>query len=216
MGVFNEPCTQAHGQTGVFVRDLAAGHERAIMTSANRCDSFGPAAWNTSGTELVFPANRAVGRAHTGIGGQLFCPVARNKLAVASADPGSTARALRLLPPDRGCEFRAAAFDREGIVAVEGCRQGGPKGFSDASLGDAYLLQFGRNDRLIRRVGLERGLEEAEVATDPGTGNVLVTQDQPANQGPEYDWVWEFDGTRLRLIARYGANDAAQVIAIPW
>jgi hypothetical protein len=97
---------------------------------------------------------------------------------------------------------------------VEGCRQGSPKGFSDASLGDAYLR--GRNDRLIRRVALERGLEEAEVATDPGTGNVLVTQDQPANQGPEYDWVWEFDGTHLRLIARYDANDAAQVIAIPW
>ena len=46
---------------------------------------------------------------------------------------------------------------------------------------------------------------------------VLISQDQPANEGyPERDWVWEFNGHHLRLIAQYAAHDAAQVIAAPW
>lgn len=28
--------------------------------------------------------------------------------------------------------------------------------------------------------------------------------------------VWHFDGVHLRLVASYPANDAAQVLAVPW
>jgi hypothetical protein len=49
------------------------------------------------------------------------------------------------------------------------------------------------------------------------THDVLITQDQPANEPyPERDWLWEFDGHHLRSIAHYKAEDAAQVLAVPW
>jgi hypothetical protein len=55
------------------------------------------------------------------------------------------------------------------------------------------------------------------VSTDRQDGSVLISQDQPANAGyPERDWVWQFDGHRLWPIASYRANDAAQVIGVPW
>ena len=55
------------------------------------------------------------------------------------------------------------------------------------------------------------------MSTDRRDGSVLISQDQPANAGyPERDWVWQFDGHRLRLIASYRANDAAQVVGVPW
>jgi hypothetical protein len=67
------------------------------------------------------------------------------------------------------------------------------------------------------RIPIQLGLEQAVVATEPTTGDVLITQDQPANEPyPERDWVWEFDGRHLRPIAHYKAEDAAQVLAIPW
>lgn len=146
--------------------------------------------------------------------GGIGCPGGRNRLAVASA--ARTGR-LRLIDPDSGCIFRAAAFDRAGLAAAEGCNHGDPEHGAGGYLGQAYLLQYGPRDRLTMRVPLHLGLEQAVVATDPGTGNVLVTQDQPANEPyAERDWVYAFDGHRLRPIAHYHADDAAQVLAIPW
>lgn len=94
---------------------------------------------------------------------------------------------------------------------------GSPPGFSDTNLGHAYLLQLTANGRLIRRLPLEPGFEQAVVAPIPHAGAVLVTQDQPANDPyPERDWVWEFNGTQLRAVGHYRANDAAEVLAVPW
>jgi hypothetical protein len=60
-------------------------------------------------------------------------------------------------------------------------------------------------------------MEQAVIATEPSSGDVLISQDEPANEPyPERDWVWEFDGHHLRSIAHYRAEDAAQVLAIPW
>jgi hypothetical protein len=67
------------------------------------------------------------------------------------------------------------------------------------------------------RIALKPGWEEGLIATNFRNSTVLVSQDQPANAGyPERDWVWQFNGRRLRAIAQYAANDAAQVIAAPW
>jgi hypothetical protein len=67
------------------------------------------------------------------------------------------------------------------------------------------------------RIPLKLGLEQAAIATEPMTHDVLITQDQPANEPyPERDWLWEFDGHHLRSIAHYKAEDAAQVLAVPW
>ena len=71
-------------------------------------------------------------------------------------------------------------------------------------------------DRVVARVALKPGWEEGAVST-MRNGAILVSQDQPANQSyPERDWVSEFDGHQLRAIAHYAADDAAQVIAVPW
>lgn len=210
------PCTNLQQTSGLFIRDLGTGVMRPLMTSANACDGFGPVAWNSGGTELVFPLERAGGKPFLNFG-EKACPSGRTYLAIASTAHGTGAQRPRLVDPDHGCEFRSAAFDPKGIVAAEGCNQGDPEHGVGAFLGYAYLLQYDLTGYLVKRIQLHLGLEEAHIATDPRTGNVLITQDQPANEPyPERDWVWEFDGVHLRLIAHYAANDAAQIIAIPW
>lgn len=209
------PCTANVGTTGLFIRDLASGRATPVTTSNNPCDGFGRAAWNSAGTKLVFVFARAYGPPSAGI--TSFCPGARNRLAIASLKGSSASRSRTLLAPDRGCVFGSASFDRDGIAATEGCKRGSPHDAPATSTGYAFLLQFNRHNRVARRVALKRGLEESLVATEPSTGDALVTQDQPANNGsPEDDWVWTFDGTRLDTISHYRAFDAAQVIAVPW
>ncbi len=210
------PCTGLHGTTGLFVRDLKTGARRAIVTSSNRCDGFGPAAWSPTGSELVFPLDRADGKPIPMAGG-IGCPQGRSYLALAPAGTTSRLGALTLIDPDHGCIFRAAAFDRVGIAAVEGCAQGDPEHGAGSYLGYAYALQYSARGRLTMRLPLKLGSEQAVVATEPSTGNVLITQDQPANEPyPERDWLWELDGHHLRPVAHYNADDAAQVLAVPW
>lgn len=207
------PCVAIDGITGVFVRDLRTGASRAIMTSSNRCDGFGPAAWDRSGRELVFPVDRAKGQPFPMAGG-IGCPSGRSYLALSSSTRPAQPR---LIDPDRSCVFKAAAFDGAGIVAVEACDKGDPTHAVGAHLGYASVLQYNRAGRLILRAPLPVGLEQAVVQSEPRTGRVLITEDQPANEGyPERDWVYEFDGHWLRPIAHYRANDAAQVLAVPW
>jgi hypothetical protein len=67
------PCVSRHGTTGVFVRDLSTGATHAIETSANRCDGFGPVAWNPTGDRLAFPVDRA-GGAPIAMAGGIGCP----------------------------------------------------------------------------------------------------------------------------------------------
>jgi hypothetical protein len=207
------PCVAIRGTTGLFVRDLGTGVTRAIVTSSNRCDGFGPTAWSRTGRELMFPIERANGRPITMAGG-IGCPSGRNYLALASATQRGR---LRLIDPDRGCVFRAAAFDRAGIVAAEGCNRGDPEHGVGAYLGYAYVLQYSARGHLTRRIPLHLGLEQAVLETEPSTGDALMTEDQPANEPyPERDWVYELDGHQLRPIAHYRAEDAPQVLAVPW
>jgi hypothetical protein len=124
---------------------------------------------------------------------------------------------VRLVAPDRGCAFKSAAFDGHGLVATEGCNRGDPLNEGSSHLGEAYLVQLNAAGRKQERIRLKLGLLESLVATIPATSDVLVTENQPANEPyPERDWVWEFDGAKLRPIANYKANDAAQIIAVPW
>jgi hypothetical protein len=207
-------CTDIHGKTGLFVRNLKTGAMHSIVASSNVCDGFGPAAWTRTG-RLVFPVDRAGGRPIE-IGGGLGCPAGRSYLALAPANKTSKLKSLKLIDPDPGCIFKAAAFDRAGIAAAEGCSQGAPLGGGNY-LGNAYVLQYSPQGKFIRRLPIRPGLEQAVVATEPATHNVLITQDQPANSGyPERDWVWTFNGRHLRLIAYYKTEDAAQILAVPW
>ncbi len=210
------PCLSTHGTTGLFVRGLISGRTRAIAKSSNPCDSYGPTAWNQTGTELAFLLDRADGNPITMAGG-FGCPSGRDYVAFAPINAGSRPAKLTLIRPDHGCIFRAVAFDTAGIVTDEGCNRHSPPNQGGAHLGQAVLVQYSLQGRVLTRKLLELGLEDSIIAAEPGTGDVLITQDQPANSGyPERDWVWEFDGRHLRPVANYASQDADQILAIPW
>jgi hypothetical protein len=200
----------------VIVRDLATGRQWSIGADLPHCTGLGPVSWNPSGTELMFAYAPVIDPRGLPANGA-FCTATRPaRLAIVAAGHASSSRAWKLITPDRGCSFEAGAFDREGIAAVEGCRHGGPSAPGQNPLGDVYLLQLNAHQHVVARLALHLGWEQGLVTTEPD-GRVLISQDQPANEGyPERDWVWEFDGRQLRPIAHYAADDAAQVIAVAW
>jgi hypothetical protein len=142
------PCTGTHGTTGTFVRDLATGQMHAVLTTQNPCDGYGRPAWNRSGTELAFEFARANGPPGSIVGGGLVCLAARDRLAIVPV--AGTAAHIKLLSPDHGCDFPAAAWDRVGLAVAEGCSKGGPHGFYSPNLGQAYLKQFNAEDHCDR------------------------------------------------------------------
>jgi hypothetical protein len=197
------------------IDDNRTHHSWTIGADAPACHTLGTPQFDATGTRLVFPWGAARGRQRAGDS----CPTPHaSDLALVAAGHGSTTRQFIRVAPDPGCSYFAAAFDRTGIAAVEGCKQGSPQGFSDYSLGKGYIVQLsGPRHRVTKRIAIHRGVEQAVVAEDPATRSVLITQDQPANNGtPENDYVWSFDGTHLRLVGRYAAHDAAQILAAPW
>jgi hypothetical protein len=215
------PCIGPDGTTGLFVRDLRSGHTRAITRSQDRCDQYGPAAWNQAGTTLAFLLNRSLGKPLRITGG-IACPSGPVFLAVAGATGSSK---LKLLRPDRGCAFEEVGFDRLGVVTAEGCDRGQPKADGEERLGVAMLIQYDAQNRLLKRVRLRPGLQQALITTEPSTGNVLITENQLVtrttrlNQLPmQRDWFWEFNGHKLRRIARYRASsDGTQPLgAVAW
>lgn len=211
-------CDTSYFDLHLVVRDLRSGHEWSIGADAPRCHEIGQASWSPDGSKLVFPYGPSVLPYGTKPSTAQQCnSPGFGRLVVVRADRASSGKSWRLIAADKHCSFMAAAFDRQGIAAVERC-QHGPHGFTVAPFeGFAYLLQLDHRDHVVARLALEPGWEEGLVSTDFRDGSVIVSQDQPANSGyPERDWVWQFDGHHLRAIAHYSANDAAQIIAAPW
>jgi hypothetical protein len=209
-----EPCTR--GSIGLVVRDLATGTQRSIGTGLPRCTNLGDPAWNSTGNKLVIPYGAVPNPRHLPRAG--VCPATRYaQLAITSALGPSKTSDWQLTAADPGCSFEAATFDPSGIATVEACRRKGqPASHIDPALGQARLLQLNPADQVTARINLKPGWEQGAITTAPG-GQVLISQDQPANEPyPERDWVWEFDGRHLRLIRDYKADDGAQIIAIPY
>lgn len=93
------------------------------------------------------------------------------------------------------------------------------EGRANASVngGNAYLVQLNNQRRVTVRLQLARGYNDGAIVNDPRTGSVLVSDYQAVNQGiPVFNWVWAFDGHRLRTIHRYPNQGAPTVIAEPW
>ena len=149
--------------------------------------------------------------------GGFGCPSGRDYLALTQVTGASRSPKLRLIRPDRGCIFRAIAFDSDGIVTDDGCNHHSPRNEGGGHLGQAVLVQYNTYGHLLTRKLLKPGLEDSTIATEADGREVLVTQDQPANSGyAERDWVWEWDGRHLRPISSYASEDADQILAIPW
>jgi hypothetical protein len=207
-----DPCTK--GPVTLSVRDLSTG-AHWILRRAARCSDIGSPAWSANGQELVFPYSRVRDPGHLPQPG--VCPgVPYARLAIAPAARGSRSSSWTMIKADHGCSFDVATFDPAGIAAVEGCRRKHASGsFVDPNFGQAVLLQLNRHQQVTTRVDLKPGWEQGTISTEP-SGDVLVTQDQPANEPyPERDLVWEFDGRHLRLIRAYKALDAAHILAVP-
>ena len=214
MALTLSPCTTLNGTTGLFLRNLTTGQTTPVFTTGNTCDDFLHPTWDASGRRIVFVFDRARGLPEPSFGASCASSSIR-RVAVVRSHGGSQRSGALLLAPDRGCAFAAAAFDRLGVVAMEGCQQGHP-GWHPPD-GYVYLKQFSSAGASIRRVRIGIGVSDAELAGIPHTGSVLATLNQGANEPwPEFDWVSEFNGTQLRPIARYKALDANQIDAVPW
>lgn len=214
MAVTLSPCTSLNGTTGVFLRNLSTGQTRPVFTTRNTCDQFRKPTWDASGRRIAFVFDRSRGLPKPSLGPSCLSG-SLQRVAIVRSDGASQRRGPLLLAPDHGCVFGVVAFDRLGIVAMEGCQQGHP-GWRPP-LGYVYLKQFSFAGAFIRRVRIGIGLDNAEMAGIPHTGSVLATLNQGANEPwPQRDWVSAFNGTQLRPIAHYKAWDANQIDAVPW
>ncbi len=211
-------CATSFFDQSLMVRDLSSGRQWAIGADAPRCHEIDRPSWSADGSQLVFAYRPSILRYGTKPSASNFCSEPRfGRLVVVAAGRASSVRSWKLIAADGKCSFAAAAFDRDGIAAVEVCRRGPHGSVAELTLGQAYLLQLSQDHRVVERIALRPGWEEGLVSTDRRDGSVLISQDQPANAGyPERDYVWQFGGHRLRLIASYSANDAAQVVGVPW
>jgi hypothetical protein len=211
LAIVADPCTT--GTARLLVRDLATGTQHSIA-NLPRCSTLGPAAWSPNGRQLLFPVAAAPTSPRLAPG---TCPsVPYSRLAITSATRRSSPAAWTLIAADHGCSFEAATFDATGIAAVEGCRRDGVSGSAiNPGLGQAVLVELNQHDRITQRIKLQPGWEQGVITTEP-SGDVLISQDQPANESyPDRDWIWELHDHQLRLIASYKAIDAAEILAIP-
>jgi len=218
LAMVSADCAGSFMNFHIVVRDLRSGRTWAIGADARRCHTLSSVAWSANGSELVFPFGGSRlsrhGRYPAGV-----CPVPRfSRLAVVSATRPSGPGSWKLISADPGCSYMAAAFAGPGLVAVEGCAAGAPRGAGPSpDLGNADLVILDARHRITARFPLARGYNDGALATNPRTGTVLVSEYQAANQGtPVHDWVWALHGGRLRLVARYPNRDAPTVIAEPW
>jgi hypothetical protein len=207
-------CTSSFFNQHLVVRDLPSGHEWSLGADATPCHALSAPSWNANGSRLVFaygPSRLRKGTRDPAGG----CSSPRfNRLVIVSSQHASSASSWKLIKAPRQCSYEAGAFDKRGVAAVEACTRG-RGGSSGVNLGQAVLVQLNHRGRVIEQLPLKTGWEQGATLTERDR-RVLISQSQPANAGyPERDWVWLFNGQSMRLVARYRAEDAARVIAVP-
>ncbi|MBV9007301.1 MAG: hypothetical protein JO181_21725 [Solirubrobacterales bacterium] len=212
-------CASSFFNQHIVIRDLRAHRRWSIAADAAPCHALSRPAWSPDGSELVFAYGASTLPPHSKYVPDTICTEPRpSDLAVVAAGRPTRISAWTLIPPSTGCSFQSAAFDSQGIVAIEGCSRGAPRpSAGDTDLGDAYLVQLDERGRVVRRLALKRGSDIGTVATDPRSGIVLVSENQAGNQGTAtFDWVWIFDGHRLRVVGRYRGDASPAITAEPW
>ena len=178
----------------------AGGREFALRTYNPVCHEEPTAAWSADGAQLIFVDNISSPK----VDNVLDC-----SLAVASSRHASSPSAFRFVAPDTGCYFRSAAFDTDGIAAIEIC---GPA----QTGGLTRLLQLNHHRQVTERLDLAPGQpgvlyddEDVNVVNDPLANTVLVSQVLYAAH-PESTRIWTFDGTHLLLIRRFNTPLVAE------
>jgi hypothetical protein len=111
--------------TYLTVRDIASGQQWTLGADVSRCTGIGPAAWDPTGTRLVFPYAPEIGSAPADAD---FCNGDRLAgLVIAAANRTSTSRSWKVIHADPHCGFVYGVFDPRGIAAVEECDYGQPR-----------------------------------------------------------------------------------------
>ena len=213
-------CDRSYFNQHLLVKDLRSGQEWTIGADAAPCHALYTPSWSPDGSKLVFaygPANsseRLPETPRSGLGKGVCTQNRPGEVAVVPAERSSQLSSARLIPPPKGCSYQAAVFDRQGIAAVEGCEQGTPRAYAGLGdyQGDAYLVQLNGRGRTVLRLALRRESNITRLASDPSAGLVFVSEGQGENTRPAFDWVWTFDGHRLRAVGHYNAH----VTAEPW
>lgn len=207
-------CARSYFNSHLLVENLKSRHQWTIGAEAEVCHSLSTPAWNPAGTRLVFVYGPSAvrGRVNLNYGQGICASPLPGELAVLPASGTLPLSKAHLIQPSKGCSYQDAVFDRQGIAAVEGCKQGSPPGFSSYNDGDAYLVQLDRRDHVTLRLGLRRESDVTSLARDPSSGLVFVSESQGENTKPAFDWIWTFNGHRLGAVAHYNENITAE----PW
>jgi hypothetical protein len=208
-------CATSYFNQHLLLRNLRSGEQLTIGADAAPCHELSTPSWSPDGSKLIFAYGPATAERSTeGLGRGTCSDPSPGEVAVVSAAGSSQFASAQLTPPTKGCSYQSAVFDRLGIAAVEAWEQGSPPGFAGLGdhLGDAYLVQLNGHGRTELRLALRRGSDITRLASDPRSGLVLVSEGQGENTRPAFDWVWTFDGHRLRAVGHYKAN----VTAEPW
>ena len=213
-------CATSYFNQHLLVHDMSSGRDWTIGAGAVRCHLLSVPSWSSNGSKLLFVYGASTLSRGSDLG-QGTCSVPRaGGLAVAPSGRASESGSWRLIAHQPGCSYQSAVFDRWGIAALEGCAKGSPQGGFPQSTyaGNAYLVQLTADGRRrMLRLHLKRGSDIGTLSTDPLSGSVLVSENQGANQGfLTYDWLWTFDGRRLRAVGRYPNESAPSVTAEGW
>jgi hypothetical protein len=200
------PCARSYFNEHLLVEDHNTGRSWTIGAKARVCHWISTPSWDANGTGLIFtfaPSNPAepVGK-YDGYG---ICTqeLAGEIEVLAAAHPAALSSAQIIKAP-RGCSYLSAVFDPEGIAAIEACEHGAPRGFSRHGEynGDAYVVQLSAQGRSLHRVAIKPEPNPATLARNPSGGPVLVSEELGENTRPYFNWIWTFNGQKLRLLSR--------------
>jgi hypothetical protein len=213
-------CTASYFDDHYVVRSLRSGASWSIGADARPCHLLSTPGWNAAGTVLVFTFGasrlKAGERQPVGAGGP-SCPQPRPaNIVLAPAGRASRTSSWTVIAHHVGCEYESAAFDRTGIAAFEACAPRHRPGPANDFLGPAYVVQLAVSGRVEFRVPLAVGANPGSVASDPATGELLVSQNQTYRQHkPTHNFVWQLSGHRLRLVGRYPFTGQGVFAAAP-
>lgn len=192
-------CVNSFADAHMVLRSRQGEAQLTLGANAVACHVLTTPSWSPNGREVTFTYSASSLTAASPPPLPGLCPAWRpGALAVAGTSRSTGTQGFHLLFAPAGCGFQASAFDRWGIVAIETCGYVG--------LGPAYLEQFSARLELVRRLPLMPGADPTHLSPSPGGEFVLVDEYQaPPASGPSlpWDWVWIFNGSRLRLVRRY-------------
>jgi hypothetical protein len=219
VAVLEGGCGTSFFNQHIVIIDLRTSAQIQIGADVAPCHALFNVAWNANGSQLIFPYGPSILPRDTTFVPRGTCDEPEwNRLAVVPAEHASQSSSWKLMKAESHCSYQSAAFDPEGIVATEGCTTGAPADQpNNPNSGIAKLVQLDTRGRVEERVPLRIAYEGGDVVADPRNHEVLISEDEGGNLGVRYyQWVWAFDGHRLRVIGHYPGQGATIVLAQPW